>query len=166
MKQPKDGAYACPRCGGGVEQDDDFCPHCGELFADDVSCTRHPGRAAEGACIVCSKAFCTECGGMVNDHFLCEQHCMVEIYEGMARVFGGSDVPQVEFVKSCLEKEGFHPVIFSRKASPISLGAPDYTLFRASGEFDGHIVNEYKIMVPCQEVLDAEAKLKELDLIK
>ncbi len=91
---------------------------------------------------------------------------MAEIYEGMARVFGGSDVPQVEFVKSCLEKEGFHPVIFSRKASPISLGAPDYTLFRASGEFDGHIVNEYKIMVPCQEFIEAEAKLKELDLIK
>lgn len=35
----------------------------------------------------------------------------------------------------------FCPFLYSRKASPISLGAPSYTLFRASGEYDGHITH-------------------------
>jgi hypothetical protein len=43
------------------------------------------------------------------------------------------------------------------------LGGPDYSLFRASGEYDGHIINEFKLMVPCQEVEEAEAMLKELE---
>lgn len=46
-----------------------------------------------------------------------------------------------------------------------SLGAPDYTLFRASGDVLGHLVNEFKVMVPAQEVLEAEEQLKSLDLL-
>ena len=54
----------------------------------------------------------------------------------------------------------------SRKTSPLSMGSPDYTLFRASGEYDGHIINEFKLMVPLQEVLPAEEKLRELEFLK
>jgi hypothetical protein len=35
-------------------------------------------------------------------------------------------------------------------------------MFRASGEYDGHIINEFKLMVPCQEVLDAKTILQDL----
>jgi hypothetical protein len=88
------------------------------------------------------------------------EHDALEIYEGMARVFGNSDAVQVEFAKSSLETVGLHPLVFSRKASPISLGGPDYTLFKASGDYDGHVINEFKLMVPCQEVEFAIEKLR------
>lgn len=42
-------------------------------------------------------------------------------------------------------------------------GSGDHTLFRASGEYDGHIVNEIKVMVPCQEVIQAEDILRDLE---
>jgi hypothetical protein len=96
---------------------------------------------------------------------MCGEHHGYEVMEGMARVFGGSDNAQAEYAKNCLEQNGLHPFIFSRKASSISLGGPDYSLFNASGEFDGHIINEYKLMVPCQEVIKAEQALKRLKLV-
>ena len=166
MTLSQEETYECPRCSGQVQPDDDFCAHCGELFLEQVPCAVHPDRTAAGACILCSKPFCPECGGWVGRNFLCNRHAGYEIYEENVRIFGSSDVVQVEFARDCLEKDGLHPVIFSRKASPLSLGGVDYTLFRASGEYDGHIINELKLMVPAQEVLDAEKKLKELGLIE
>jgi hypothetical protein len=56
-----------------------------------------------------------------------------------------------------------HPFLYSRKASAISIGGPDHTTFRASGEYDGHIINEVKVLVPCQEVLEAEKLLRDLE---
>lgn len=166
MTLSSEDEYECPRCRETVQPDDDFCPHCGDLFLENVTCSLHPDRSAAGVCIICTKPFCSECGGWTNRRFLCNDHSGYEIYEENVRVFGSSDVVQVEFAADCLRKEGLHAVIFSRKASPLSMGAPDYTLFRASGEFDGHIINELKVMVPAQEVLEAQQKLRELELIK
>ena len=155
----------CNLCGNSIKGSDDFCAHCGALFGERVRCGRHSKEQALGACVICCKPQCSTCGGWLNGIFLCGEHCTYEIVEGMARVFGGSDSAQIEHAKSCLEQDGLHPFIFSRKASPISLGGPDYSLFRASGEFDGHIINEYKLMVPSQEVIKAERVLKKLKLI-
>ncbi len=166
MAAANDNTYACGHCNEDVQEDDDFCPSCGELLVDDVTCSMHPAQPAAGVCIICTKACCWECGNRVNDRFLCHQHSKYEIYEGMARVLGSSDTIQVELAKNSLEKDGFHPFIYSRKTSPLSIGGPDYTLFRASGEYDGHIINEYKLMVPCQEVERAEQRLRELEFIK
>jgi len=83
----------------------------------------------------------------------------------MARVYGVSDDAQARYAASCLEQQGLHAFVYLRKASPISLGGPEYTLFRASGEFDGHIINEVKVMVPLQEVLRAEGILRELGFL-
>ncbi|RPH38003.1 hypothetical protein EHM92_01200 [bacterium] len=166
MTLSKEETYECPRCAGEAHSDDDFCTHCGELFLEQVPCSVHPDRSAKGACIICAIPFCPECGGWIGRSFLCNQHSGYEIYEEHVRVFGTNDTLQAEYARSCLEKAGLHPIIFSRKASPLSLGAPDYTLFRASGDFDGHIVNELKVMVPAQEVPEAEKRLKGLDLIK
>jgi hypothetical protein len=44
------------------------------------------------------------------------------------------------------------------------LGGTDYSLFRASGDFDGHIINEIKLMVPCSEVLEAEKLISEINI--
>lgn len=166
MATTNDSTYACGHCNEDVQEDDDFCPNCGELLADDMTCNVHAGQPAAGVCIICTRPCCWECGSRVNDRFLCNHHKTYEIYEGMARVFGSSDAMQVDLAKTSLEKDGFHPLVFSRKTSPLSIGGPDYTLFNASGEYDGHIINEFKLMVPCQEVERAEQKLRELEFIK
>lgn len=166
MANPNDSTYACGRCNEEVQKDDDFCPNCGEVLADNVTCQWHAAQPAAGVCIICTRPCCWECGSRVRDRFLCHRHSGYEIYEGMARVLGTSDAAQVELAKDSLEKDSFHPFVYSRKASPLSIGGPDYTLFRASGEYDGHIINEYKLMVPCQEVERAEQKLRALGFMK
>ena len=166
MTRANDDSSSCPHCEAKIEPENDFCPTCGELFADDAHCDKHPKQKAIGVCIVCTRPFCAKCGHRVKNHFLCKEHDELEIYEGMARVFGKSDAVQVEFAKSSLETAGFHPLVFSRKASPISLGGSDYTLFKASGDYDGHVINEFKLMVPCQEVESATEKLHKLKFIE
>lgn len=152
----------CAICNGEIQDGDDFCPDCGSLLIENVACTNHPNTEAQGVCVICLEPFCSDCGLRVSGLFLCDPHSHYEIYEGMARIYGSSDSVDVEYRKKMLEDEGFHPYIYARKASAISLGGPDFTLFRASGEFDGHIVNEFKLMVPCQEALEAEKKLQEI----
>jgi hypothetical protein len=77
-------------------------------------------------------------------------------------VYGVSDEVTAHFALDCLKNGGLHPFLFSRKASAISIGGSDHTTFRASGEYDGHIINEVKVLVPCQEVQRAEKLLKDL----
>jgi hypothetical protein len=157
-------SLACPQCNSKVRKRADFCPHCGHAFVAGLKCINHKGTSAAGVCIICSAPFCKECGSRVNKLFLCSEHAGYEIYEGMARVLGMSDELAAKYALQCLEQVGLHPLLYSRKASPISLGAGDYTLFEASGEYDGHIINEVKVMVPCPEVLKAERVLKDLKL--
>ena len=166
MTNRNGNSAVCPHCGAEVQIDHDFCADCGEIFAENVVCHRHSTKPASGVCIVCRLPFCSICGGRVQNQFLCDEHDTLEIYEGMARVFGNSDAVQVNFAKNSLETAGLHPFVFSRKTSSTPGGAPDYTLFRSSGEYDGHIINEFKLMVPCQEVQAAEQKLRELRFIK
>ncbi len=153
----------CDFCGTEISNDTEFCTKCGTIFIDDVSCFNHSDDDAKGVCAICHQAYCKRCGLRVNSIFLCNEHSDYEIYEGMARVFGSSDEQQVNLYKSVLEENNLHPFIFQRKASPISLGGGDYTLFRASGDPNGHIINEIKLMVPCSEVLQAEKIIDELD---
>ena len=147
---------ACDNCNKSVKEDDEYCPHCGSIFVGDVYCHNHQDIEAKGVCVVCSYAFCESCGLSINDIFICDEHNNYEIYGAMARVYGGSDILDVEYVKNALEQDGLHPFIYSRKASPISLGGDDYTLFRASGESEGRLINEVKVMIPLQELLLAE----------
>ena len=156
-------SFECEKCKADVEESFDFCPECGSLFVD-TECSEHTGQKAAGVCIICAVPYCKECGGNVNDKFLCVKHDNYEIYQGMARVYGSSDAAQADFVQSCLEQDGLTALVYSRKESPISIGGPDYTLFRSSGEYDGHLINEYKVMVHCQNVIRAEELINSLDL--
>ena len=165
MTKSTQDVSTCRHCKSGIQEDDEFCPSCGELFETGEYCTSHANKAASGVCIVCCRAFCDTCGRRVRYTFLCNDHMALEIYQGMARVFGSHDTAHVEFAKNSLETAGLHPFIFSRKTNPISMGGPDYTLFRASGEYDGHIINEIKLMVPCQEVPEAQRTLRALEFL-
>ena len=164
MSHAEKDTLTCSHCEENVREDDEFCPHCGSLFIDDVKCSEHPRIDAGGVCIVCALPYCGDCGGSVNGLFLCNEHAGYEIYQGMARVYGTSDEAMIRYASTCLEQAGLHPFIYQRKASPISIGGPGYSLFRASGEFDGHIINELKLMVPCQEVSEAEKVIRELKI--
>jgi len=156
----------CSHCKNQVYEDDEFCPDCGSLFEDKVYCRIHPDESAKAACIICCEPYCAACGDWINDIFLCQDHATYEIYEGMVRVVGTSDENHAEYILNCLEQAELHPFRFVRKASPISVGGPNFTLFRASGEYDGHLINEIKIMVPAQEVFRAEAVLRRLELLE
>lgn len=153
----------CAICNREIKEGDDFCPDCGSLFIEKVACVHHPDTEAAGVCVICLDPFCFDCGIRTNGLFLCDDHSHYEIYEGMARIYGSSDSVDVGYKARLLEDEGFHPFVYLRKASPLSIGGPDYSLFRASGEYKGHLINEHKLMVPCQEVLEAEKKLKEIE---
>ena len=157
----------CGRCERAADNEDDFCPDCGTLFITGVKCSCHSDKDAEGVCIICCEPFCKDCGLFVNDRvFLCTDHSEYEIFEDMARVYGSFDYVHVDYAKSCLEQAGLNPMIYTRKANPIHMGTSEYTLFEASGDYAGHLVNEIKLIVPVQQVLKAEEILRELEILK
>ena len=158
--------FNCNNCELEIEESSDYCPRCGTLFNRKVKCTNHSSFDAEYVCVICIEPFCKKCGYVVSGIFLCSEHEHYEVYEGMVRVYGSSDASQVNYIKGCLEQELLHPFIYSRKASPMHLGGSNYSLFRASGDFDGHIINEIKLMVPGSEVLEAEKIIEELGLLE
>lgn len=144
----------CENCNFEINESAEFCPSCGSLF-EEKKCSNHDNRDSEGTCVICSQSACENCGQTVNNKFLCNEHSDLEIYESMVRVFGSSDSLQLDYLISMLEQEGLHPFRFDRKTNPISLGGIDYSLFRAAGDYEGHILNEIKIMVPLNEYLEA-----------
>jgi len=153
----------CPACSARTERESDFCPRCGSLLIGGVTCEHHASIEAVGACVICATPFCSQCGTPSGIPLLCALHSSYEIYEGMARIYGTYDPVHVEFLRSCLEQEGFHPFVYSRKASSIHIGGPEYTGFLSSGDSPRVIVNEFKLLVPCAEAVAAGALLKEVD---
>jgi hypothetical protein len=157
--------FFCDNCSNSLTEQDEFCTNCGSLLILDVKCINHETVEADGVCIICSEPLCDKCIARKDDIILCIEHNNYEIVQGMVRVFGTNDELQIQYAFDCLEKEGLHPFIYSRKASPLHLGGVDYSLFRASGEYNGHIVNELKLMVPPQEVIESEKILKEVEIL-
>jgi hypothetical protein len=156
-------SFECTICKNSVSQEDEFCPECGTIFSDDISCINHPNINATGVCIICCIPFCDECGLIENKHFLCNDHVHYEIIEGMAKIYSVLDYTNAEYVKSCLELEGFHPFIFC-KVQPKGGSGLVQTLFEAQGDTKGHSVAEIKVMVPCQEVMESQLILEKLDI--
>jgi hypothetical protein len=91
MDSSSDAYYECTRCGNTVSPDDDFCPHCGDLFSENVFCINHSDLRASGVCIICAVPLCPACGSIVMGRFLCTHHSTYEIYEGMVRIYGALD---------------------------------------------------------------------------
>lgn len=163
MLTERSAPKTCSNCKTKPPVDAEFCPRCGSAFVDNLKCRKHKKVEALGVCVICCVPYCAECATRVNKTLLCRDHEGYEIYEGMARVYGISDPAAAQYVGSCLEQQGLHPFLYSMKASPLLIGGSDYTLFRASGEYDGHIVNEVKVMVPCNEVIQAEHLIHSLE---
>ena len=81
----------------------------------------------------------------------------------MVRIYGVLDDVAAQYAKTCLEQAGLHPILYCRRQPK---GGARYvpTLYAAAGDYDGHIVNEIKVMVPCAEVEEAERVLTSLDI--
>lgn len=156
--------FYCEICEFQIDGDSDYCPNCGAIFVE-VECINHSDRTADGVCVICGEPYCDECLGRVEEKMLCVQHSNYEIYQTMARIFGTSIETDARLAESALLEEGYHPFLYNRKVSPISMGDAGYTLFRSSGDFDGHIINEIKLMVPLNEVLECEEILREMELL-
>ena len=156
-------SYVCAKCENEVSEILDFCPYCGNIFLENINCVTHPESIAMGACLICEEAYCSECGGYVNEKFLCAKHETYEIYESMAKVFGKSDAVYCNYLADVLKQSDIKAIVYSRKVSPISIGGGEYSLFRASGEYKGHLINEFKVMVPLSDVLNAERIIGEIE---
>jgi len=163
MESDKSPELTCERCSQTVAGVDAFCKNCGVLFSDSLRCSVHPSVEASGVCVICSKAFCKDCGGDTDGIFLCDPHfAEYEIQEGMARVFGSTDNVLAQFVTTCLEQAGFHPFLYSRKFNP---GA-DLVAISAPRNFGRRSIVELKVMLPFSEVLASKQTLEELELNK
>ena len=156
--------HLCADCSFEADDDSDYCPRCGTLFIENIKCETHSKDKAEGVCVICRKPFCGICGHSVNNIFLCGEHYCYELYEGMAKIFGTSDEIQIQFVKSCLEGNSFHPFIYSKKSTPMQLGGNDQSLINLSASRGEKIINEIKLLVPCSEILEAKKLISELNI--
>ena len=81
----------------------------------------------------------------------------------MVRIYGVLDDVAAQYAKSCLEQSGLHPILYCRR-QPKGGARFVSALYAAAGDYDGHIVNEIKVMVPCSEVEEAERVLISLNI--
>lgn len=155
--------YTCPICNAELSEADQYCITCGSLFTDEITCSNHSEINASGVCIICGKAFCKQCADMVDDLFLCYDHEKYEIIEGHARVRGSSDVTMLDYYKDILQQANLNPIIYTRKSNPIHLGGAEYSMFRPAGDPNGNLINEYKLMLPFNQVLQSEQIISDLE---
>ena len=155
----------CSHCKNTVAPDDDFCPYCGSFYIEGLFCKNHPESNAEGVCIICALPYCFVCGDSFSDKFLCNRHGGYEIIEGQARVMGTLISAEAEFAVSCLKQKGLHPTAFKQdEQKPGSLFHGQ--IFRPGLGRKGYRRDEIKILVPCQEVEEAENILLKNDLLQ
>jgi hypothetical protein len=147
MTENQQPGTTCSGCGGEVENEAAFCPNCGGLFNDTLSCCNHPSEEADGVCVICRRPYCSDCATWVGQHYLCDPHAEYEIYEGMARIFSSPDATAAEMTSRSLEEGGFHPflVIRSRTSGP-----------RLTRPISARQSGPEIVLVPFGEVIDAE----------
>lgn len=142
----------CSGCGGEVENGAAFCPHCGGLFNDTLSCCNHPSEEADGVCVICRRPCCSDCATWVGQYYLCDPHGEYEIYQGMAQIFSSPGAVAAEMTSRLLEEAGFHPFLVIRsRPSGTPLRRP------SSAPRSGPDL----VLVPFGEVIRAEKFLAE-----
>ena len=151
----------CPRCEDTVTVTDAWCPTCGISLSDALRCARHPDRPAHGGCVACGRVGCRECGRDVHNIFLCTLHASYENYEGLARVYGTTDLVQAHHAAGMLEQAGLHPFIYSRARYP----RPDVSPFLSFPQIHERTIPEQKVLVPFREITEAESVLRDLGLL-
>lgn len=158
--------FICGQCTGEVGGHDQFCIHCGAVLPGYVLfCQKHVHTEATGVCIICQKPYCLGCAQNVGGVYLCNAHAAYDIYECMARVYGINDEIMAKYIGECLIKAGLHPVVISGKQNPLGLESLRWTDRENSKRTVTSLMDEFKVMVPCEEVMLAEETLRDLEFL-
>lgn len=154
----------CENCGSSVQSDDDFCPECGALFLENISCAKHPKEPAEGVCVICMHPFCKNCGVHLNNtYFVCNEHSHYEIIEGKVCIVEEGDAGRAQRISEYLKDNGLCPYLLSKSIPNHPYASLDQLDNYALQEFDEINTGGFKIFVDCQEVLNAEKLINEYD---
>lgn len=149
----------CPICDREVCHYDEHCRFCGSLFVDNIYCTNHTDTEAEGICLICSKPFCSECGTEVIGKFFCKEHSNYELLENLVTIYGSKDYNKILAIKALLEELNLHPTIINKTEKDTLGDISYYNNFNRSDNLVEKLSEEIKILVPCQEVQEAEELL-------
>ena len=147
MTDDQEQAPVCSGCGGKVDKQQTFCPHCGGLFNETLSCFNHQSEEADGVCVICRRPYCSDCATWMGQYYLCDQHEEYEISHGKARILSSSDASAAQMAHTSLKEAGFHPLLVVRSRTS---GPP---LERSS---TSRQTGPDLVLVPLGEVLDAE----------
>lgn len=150
----------CTNCEAVIKESDEYCSNCGVVYAENIKCHLHKETEAEGICLICSQRYCKKCGLIISDVFLCNEHSEYEIIEGMARIYGSNNSMEINYYAEILENEALHPIVYSRHSISQSFGTLISTAFGA--ESNEYSLNEFKLMLPLNEVINAEKILEPL----
>lgn len=155
MSELSESQYSCEECGEDVKEDDDFCTNCGLVFRDDVFCSEHASRPAEGVCLICLRPYCGECGTRAGKPFFCDKHATYEIFERSACIFNSPDNQLSQIAFQVLEEGGYHPFLVPRTIVPVT----------TTGRLTINVEpGPHLVLVPFREVLGAKELLNRLDI--
>lgn len=148
--------FTCEFCYEELDEGQKFCPHCGMLQAglieegEEVECENHPQMEAVGMCVICGKPVCGDCAVKRHGKILCENDEHITIAQGWAVVCTTNTDYEAQMVRANLENAGIPCLVFSQR---------DHVYFLTVGD-----LAVVKVMVPKQQLLEAQEFLRRMDL--
>ncbi len=91
----KNAYTVCNLCKGEVDENVDYCPHCGAVFNTDFMCSAHPYISALAVCVACHKSLCH------RDIFY--YHARAYCFDHHPGRLNGEDKPYSTLWKGCFE---------------------------------------------------------------
>lgn len=135
----------CPNCDQEIDAESESCPACGTLFVE-AFCDRHADRKAVGACIICGRRVCEECGVEGRGYCVCSDHADIPVFDGWAQLYITPEETEAQLIRDNLRSAGIDAEILSQKDSALSFDL---------GEFA-----QIRVLVPGFAWLDAQKVLR------
>ena len=95
----------CPNCDQEIDAESESCPACGTLFVE-AFCDAHGERRAVGACIICGRRVCEDCGSAERGYCVCSAHSDIPVFEGWAQVYTTPEELEAQLIRDNLQAEG------------------------------------------------------------
>ena len=154
----KNADLLCEKCNQPVRAEDKWCPHCGILFVEELTCANHPETAAQGICLLCHKPLCSDCLPQTEGRYLCSEHAHYQMIEGWVKIHQAKTRLEAELVKTKLTQRDVPCHILSNTVESMNgtLGlweiSPVIPLMPYRGLGDGEI----KVLVPLESFREVE----------
>lgn len=120
--------HRCARCGEDY-RGGDACPACGVL-REPTACATHAERQADGRCVVCGQALCSECAGTDRRVQLCDRHRDITVIEGWAQVYSPTTEFEAQLLRDNLRAEGIDAQIYSQRDRVFSVDLGELSIVR------------------------------------